>query len=99
MKVGIVVPYSWSYWGGVVEHAEEQAEALEQLGLETRIIVGHDPPGRFTRLLHPRPGRPAQPPGRVIPVGRTVIAPANASLANIVTQPLGLPARETCPRR
>ena len=87
MKVGIVVPYSWSYWGGVVEHAEEQAEALEQLGLETRIIVGHDPPGRFTRLLHPRPGRPAQPPGRVIPVGRTVIAAANASLANIVISP------------
>ena len=28
MKVGIVVPYSWSFWGGVVEHAELQAEAL-----------------------------------------------------------------------
>src|SRR4051794_27184196 len=27
VKVGIVVPYSWSFWGGVVEHAELQAEA------------------------------------------------------------------------
>ena len=28
MKIGIVVPYSWSFWGGVLEHAELQAEAL-----------------------------------------------------------------------
>ena len=28
MKVGIVVPYSWSFWGAVVEHAELQAAAL-----------------------------------------------------------------------
>src|SRR5438876_444827 len=27
MKVGIVVPYSWSFWGAVVEHAELQAVA------------------------------------------------------------------------
>ena len=31
MKVGIVVPYSWSFWGGVVEHAELQADALRAL--------------------------------------------------------------------
>src|SRR5438046_6628982 len=29
MKIGIVVPYSWSFWGGVVEHAELQADALK----------------------------------------------------------------------
>ena len=28
MKIGIVVPFSWSYWGGVVEHSENQAAAL-----------------------------------------------------------------------
>ena len=22
MKVGIVVPYSWSFWGAVIEHAD-----------------------------------------------------------------------------
>ena len=25
VKIGIIVPFSWSYWGGVVEHAENQA--------------------------------------------------------------------------
>jgi phosphatidyl-myo-inositol alpha-mannosyltransferase len=87
MKLGIVVPYSWSYWGGVVEHAEEQADALEQIGVETRIVIGHDPPGRLSGLLHPRAGRLERPPGRVIPVGRTVITPANESLANVVLDP------------
>lgn len=87
MKVGIVVPYSWSYWGGVVDHAEEQAAALEELGVETRLIIGHDPAGRFSRLLHPRTGRPGAPPARVIPVGRSVITPANHSLANVVLSP------------
>jgi hypothetical protein len=45
VKVGIVVPYSWSFWGAVVEHAELQAEALRKLGIETRTIMGNDPPG------------------------------------------------------
>jgi phosphatidylinositol alpha-mannosyltransferase len=58
MKVGIVVPYSWSYWGGVLEHAQNQAACLRELGVETRTIVGSDPPGRLTRILHPRSGRP-----------------------------------------
>ena len=31
MKVGIVVPYSWSFWGGVQEHADHQARALRRL--------------------------------------------------------------------
>ena len=39
MKVGIVVPYSWSFWGAVVEHAELQAEALEGLGCDVRIVM------------------------------------------------------------
>src|ERR687887_604823 len=39
MKVGIVVPYSWSFWGAVVEHAELQADALQRLGVETRTII------------------------------------------------------------
>jgi len=90
VKVGIVVPFSWSFWGAVVEHAELQAEALRRLGVETRTIVGNDPPGSFTRLLHPRLGRHDVPPPDVIPVGRTVIVPANGSLANIVLSPSAL---------
>ncbi len=87
MKVGIVVPYSWSFWGGVVEHAELQAAALQRRGIETRTIMGNDPPGSFTRVLHPRSGRHGSPPPDVIPVGRSVIVPANGSLPNIVLSP------------
>lgn len=87
MKVGIVVPYSWSFWGAVVEHAELQADALRRLGIETRTIMGNDPPGSFTRVLHPRLGRHGHPPADVIPVGRSVIVPANGSLPNIVLSP------------
>jgi phosphatidylinositol alpha-mannosyltransferase len=87
MKVGIVVPFSWSFPGGVVEHAENQARALRALGMDTRTIIGNDPPGTFTRFLHPRSGRHGEPPPDVIPVGRSVIVPANGSLPNIVLSP------------
>jgi phosphatidylinositol alpha-mannosyltransferase len=87
MKVGIVVPFSWSFWGAVNEHAELQAEALRSLGIDTRTIIGNDPPGSLTRILHPRLGRHDVPPDDVIPVGRTVIVPANGSLSNIVLSP------------
>lgn len=87
MKVGIVVPYSWSFWGGVPEHADHQARALRQLGVDARIIIGHDPPGRLTNYLHPRRGRHGRPPAHVIPVGRSVIVPANGALPNIVLSP------------
>jgi len=87
MKVGIVVPYSWSFWGGVQEHADHQARALQSLGVEAKIIMGHDPPGRLTKLLHPKEGRHVRPPEYVIPVGRSVIVPANASLPNIILSP------------
>ncbi len=87
MKIGIVVPFSWSFWGAVVEHAELQAAALEERGHDVRLIMGNDPPGQFTRVLHPRVGRHGEPPSNVIPVGRTVIVPANGSLPNIVLSP------------
>jgi phosphatidylinositol alpha-mannosyltransferase len=87
VKIGIVVPFSWSFWGAVVEHAEAQAAAFEELGHEVRLIMGNDPPGQFTRVLHPRVGRHGDPPPNVIPVGRSVIVPANGSLPNIVLSP------------
>jgi phosphatidylinositol alpha-mannosyltransferase len=87
MKVGIVVPFSWSFWGAVVEHAELQAAALRDLGHEVRLIMGNDPPGQFTRVLHPRVGRHGDPPDGVIAIGRSVIVPANGSLPNIILSP------------
>jgi phosphatidylinositol alpha-mannosyltransferase len=90
MRVAIVVPYSWSFWGGVVEHATEQAAALEQLGVETRILIGHDPPGAFSRTLHPRSGRSEQLPPNVVPLGHSVIVPGNGSLPNLVLSPLAI---------
>ena len=87
MKIGIIVPFSWSYWGGVVEHAEHQADALRRRGHDVKIVMGHDPPGKFTRFLHPRSGRHGSLPPGVIPVGRSVVVPANGSLPNIVLSP------------
>ena len=87
MKIGIVVPFSWSYWGGVVEHAEHQAAALRRRGHEVKIVMGHDPPGAFTRILHPRSGRHGRLPADIISVGRSVVVPANGSLPNIVLSP------------
>ena len=90
VKVGIVVPYSWSFWGAVVEHAELQSEALRAVGCEVKTIMGNDPPGQFTRVLHPRHGRHGDPPDDVIPIGRSVIVPANGSLPNIILSPRSL---------
>jgi phosphatidylinositol alpha-mannosyltransferase len=90
MKVGIVVPFSWSYWGGVVDHATHQAAALERRGIEAKILMGNDPPGKFTRLLHPRNGRHGPLPENVLPVGRSVIVPANGSLPNIILSPAAI---------
>jgi phosphatidylinositol alpha-mannosyltransferase len=87
VKIGIVVPFSWSFWGAVVEHAELQAEALTARGHDVRLIMANDPPGQFTRVLHPRVGRHGEPPPHVIPVGRSVIVPANGSLPNICLSP------------
>ena len=55
MKVAIVVPYSWSFWGGVVDHAEQQVLALRKLGVDAWLDHRQRPAG----LVHARP-----PPGR-----------------------------------
>jgi len=91
VKIGIVVPFSWSYWGGVVEHAEHQAAALRRRGHDVKILMGNDPPGLLTRLLHPRSGRHEELPEGIIPVGRSVVVPANGSLPNIVLSPSCIP--------
>ncbi len=49
--------------------------------------MGNDPPGQFTRVLHPRHGRHGTPPPEVIPIGRSVIVPANGTLPNIILSP------------
>jgi phosphatidylinositol alpha-mannosyltransferase len=99
VRIGIVVPFSWSYWGGVVEHAENQAAALRDRGHDVSILMGHDPPGTATRLLHPRSGRHGDLPAGIIPVGRSVVVPANGSLPNIVLSPRSIGRiRETLAR-
>ena len=87
MKIGIIVPFSWSYPGGVVEHAEHQAAALRRRGHVVEIVMGNDPPGKFTRFLHPRSGRHGPLPAGITPVGRSVVVPANGSLPNIILSP------------
>jgi phosphatidylinositol alpha-mannosyltransferase len=52
-----------------------------------KTIMGNDPPGQFTRVLHPRHGRHGMPPPDVIPIGRSVIVPANGTLPNIILSP------------
>jgi phosphatidyl-myo-inositol alpha-mannosyltransferase len=49
--------------------------------------MGNDPPGKFTRFLHPRSGRHGPLPDGIIPVGRSVVVPANGSLPNIILSP------------
>jgi len=90
MKVGIVVPFSWSYIGGVSEHAEAQAEALERLGFDTRLIMGDDPPGTVWRLFHPDAGRLDRRPMRVMAIGTSVTVPANHSRTHIVLSQLAV---------
>ncbi len=87
MKIGIIVPFSWSYWGGVVEHSENQAAFLRARGHDVHLIMGHDPPGLFTRLLHPRSGRHGDLPDTITPIGRSIVVPANGSLPNIILSP------------
>src|SRR3977135_4716639 len=86
-QVGIGAPDSWSFWGAVVEHAELQSEALRAQGVEVKTLMGNDPPGQFTRVLHPRHGRHGSPPPDVIPIGRAVIVPANGKLPHILLSP------------
>jgi phosphatidyl-myo-inositol alpha-mannosyltransferase len=52
-----------------------------------KILMGHDPPGALTRFLHPRSGRHGGLPPEIIPVGRSVVVPANGSLPNIILSP------------
>jgi phosphatidyl-myo-inositol alpha-mannosyltransferase len=99
VKVGIVVPFSWSYIGGVGEHAESQAEALEALGVETRLIMGYDPPLGLARRLHSGLVRKEAPPARLISLGSSVVVPANGSRPNIVLSPASVPRLRRALRR
>jgi phosphatidylinositol alpha-mannosyltransferase len=99
VKVGIVVPFSWSYIGGVGEHAECQAEALEALGVETRLIMGDDPPRSLSRLIHADASRDDARPPRVVSVGTSVVVPANGSRPHIVLSPAALPRMQRLLRR
>jgi phosphatidylinositol alpha-mannosyltransferase len=87
MRVGIVNPFSWSYLGGVGDHVDGQAAALEALGVAVTVIAGDDPPGSVTRLFHPDAPRRDARPANVVPVGTTVTVPANGSRTHVVLAP------------
>jgi phosphatidylinositol alpha-mannosyltransferase len=91
VRIAIIVPFSWSYWGGVVEHSEHQAAALRRRGHEVVVAMGNDPAGHLTRLLHPRSGRHGDLPDGIVPLGRSVVVPANGSLPNIILSPASIP--------
>ncbi|HEY2327206.1 MAG TPA: glycosyltransferase family 4 protein [Gaiellaceae bacterium] len=91
MRIAIIVPFSWSYWGGVVEHSEHQAAALRARGHDVTLAMGHDPAGRLTRMLHPRSGRHGALPDGIVSLGRSVVVPANGSLPNIILSPASVP--------
>jgi phosphatidyl-myo-inositol alpha-mannosyltransferase len=91
MKIGIVVPFSWSYLGGVGEHADGQAEALRHLGVDVVVITGDDPPGSISRAFHPDAPRADRRPPGVVSVGTTVTVPANGSRTHIVLSPAAVP--------
>jgi len=76
VKVGIVVPYSWSFWGGVVDHAEQQLLALRKLGVDAWLLMANGWPGSFILMLSPAVGRHTDPPRYVLRIGRSVIVPA-----------------------
>ena len=84
MKVGIVVPYSWSFWGGVLEHATTRRgrSAARPRRRSSWVTTRR----ALTGLLHPQADGTAAA-RNVIPVGRSVIVPANASLPNIILSP------------
>jgi glycosyltransferase involved in cell wall biosynthesis len=91
MRVAIVVPYSWSYPGGVVEHAADQCQALEALGVETVLVAGFDPRGRLTRLIHRGvDARGEAPPRNFHSLGRSVVVPGNGSLPKLIISPKGM---------
>lgn len=89
-KVGIVVPFSWSFRGGVVEHARRQAETLLAHRVDARLLIGYDPPDAVTRLIHSRRAREDALPPYAIPLGRSVPVPANGSRACIVLAPTAI---------
>ena len=65
MKIGIVVPFSWSYWGGVVEHAEHQAAALRRRGHDVKHRDGQRP----ARTPHAPAASAHRPARRRCPTG------------------------------
>ena len=60
MKVGIVVPFSWSFWGAVLEHAELKSEALRARGPRRQDHHRERP----ARHVHARAAPAARPPRR-----------------------------------
>jgi phosphatidylinositol alpha-mannosyltransferase len=90
VRVAIVSPYSWTYPGGVNRHVEALAGELLEGGHEVRVFAPWDPPGRLTRALHRGEPERREPPGFLVPLGRTVGIGANGAVSNLCVFPEGV---------
>jgi phosphatidyl-myo-inositol alpha-mannosyltransferase len=84
MRVAILSPYSWTYPGGVTRHIEALAETFIADGHHVRVLAPFDPPDRFGVALH-RGAHPQsmEPPGYLVPLGRTFSLKANQAVSNV----------------
>jgi phosphatidylinositol alpha-mannosyltransferase len=91
MRIALVSPYSWTYPGGVTRHIEALARQFEREGHFVRVLAPYDPPGRFSTALH-RGARPQalEPPGYLVPLGRTIGFKANGAVSNLSITPYGV---------
>jgi len=97
VRIGLISPYSHAFPGGVGLHAEALAEELIAQGHEVRLFAPHDPDDRLGRVLH-RGARPQRRslPDYLVPIGRTLSANSNGSVATLGFTPSSryVPARE-----
>ena len=95
MKVGIVVPYSWSFWGGVQEHADHQARALGRLGVDARIHAVDEARRVSVRLESPVPPPPEEEELELVSADDAQVE--RLSLCNGALQDPARGSRKGCP--
>jgi len=89
VRIALVSPYSWSYQGGVNRHVEALAEEFLGRGHHVRVLAPFDPPGHVSRVLHRAAPEEREPPGYLIPLGRTAGFPSNGAISNLAPFPAG----------
>src|SRR5437660_5480801 len=75
MKIGLVMPYDWSYPGGVRDHISHLANQFLEMGQDVRILAPAS--GRKRKLLEKH----------IYKMGWTTPIPINGSVARITLDP------------